>query len=70
MSCALLGCERKAELVERWGPQTFGLAVCDEQEREAQRLAYLMRRLNSTPLRYSASLENHLTPHNFEVRSS
>ena len=27
--CSMVG----AKLVERWGPQTFGLAVCDEREK-------------------------------------
>ena len=52
-SCALLWGERKAELVKQWW--TFGLVVCDEQEGEAQHLAYLMYRLNSMPLHYSLS---------------
>ena len=44
------GCERKAELVKQWGPQPFGLAVCDKREREAPHFTYLMCRLNSMPL--------------------
>ena len=59
------GCERKAELVERWGPQTLGLAVSDElatrgRDSKRERLTYLTRRLNSTPLLYSASLESQM----------